>query len=238
MHVVLGRLGVTDQMKEIGTEESHRGRSQRQPSDETQIDRPLAQVHGGSDGTHHDRCHQVARDGCGGFHGEQEDQHGCHECTPASTSHPNQEPDDGASQDDVGIHVSRASVSNCWRRHPEPLRSQPRDALVKSLLSRVDQRTLAMRSELWGPSCNVTCGLPPYGPRSSTLSSSRRCSARARTRTHASTSSAYPPFAWTSDHRRDAARQRPHPRAELGRYDDQLLLRSTRCWSRGCRLGV
>ncbi len=62
-------------------------------------------MHGGPDGAHHHGGHQIARDGGRRLHVEQQNEHRRHQGSTAGPGHSDQEPDDGAAQDDVRIHA-------------------------------------------------------------------------------------------------------------------------------------
>jgi hypothetical protein len=109
LHVTLSRRGVTDEMEQVGAQEGHGNRSQGQPTHQAQINRALAQVHGGTDGTHHHGGHQIARDGRRRLHTEEKNEHRRHKGAPAGTGQAHQESDDSTPQNDVRIHLSGPS---------------------------------------------------------------------------------------------------------------------------------
>ena len=88
-------------MNAAGTEPEHH------PADQPEVDRACAEVHGRAERSHDDRRDEVARDRGRRRHAEQEDQHRRHQRATAGAGHPDEQADDGAPEDDVGVDVQR-----------------------------------------------------------------------------------------------------------------------------------
>jgi hypothetical protein len=108
LHVVLGCLGVTQEMEHVRSGECGRYRPDHHPCHQAEVDGPLSEVDGRPDGPHHHCGHEVARNGRGGRH----------EGAASRTGHPDQEADDGAAQHDVGIQPTTTLVSMPRRGAP------------------------------------------------------------------------------------------------------------------------
>ena len=101
----LRRLGVADQMQQVAAREGGRDRAQHHPLDQPVVHRAGAHVDSSAEGPHQHRRHEIGGDRRGRLDPEEEDEHRGHQRAPAGAGHADQQADDRAAQDDVGIDV-------------------------------------------------------------------------------------------------------------------------------------
>ena len=91
--------------QQVGAEERRRDRAEHQPPHQPQVDRAGAQVHAGADRAHHHCRDEVGGDRRRRLDAEQQDQHRRHQRAAACAGHADEQPDDRAPENDVGIDV-------------------------------------------------------------------------------------------------------------------------------------
>jgi hypothetical protein len=96
---------VPHQVEQVGAQEGGGDRAEHHPPDEPEVHGACAQVHKRPQRAHHHRRDEVAGDRRRRSHPEQQDQHRRHERTATGAGHPDEQPDDRAAQNDVGIDV-------------------------------------------------------------------------------------------------------------------------------------
>jgi hypothetical protein len=103
-----------EQVQQIGAEEGHRHRAQHHEADHAQVDRALAQVHGGAERPHEHGGDKVAGDRRRRRDAEDQDQHRGHQRPAARAGEADEQADHGAAENHVGIqvHVVRSSKSS------------------------------------------------------------------------------------------------------------------------------